>query len=113
MLAAAHQFQLNLILNVLDVQRASRGHAALKGRNDLRSQVGNRFVNAAAGGCGATFHSQKSFGNRNRDFAVLKGDHGAVAFDDPQLARRSGGQSCRVGVFSSRSWSGRDAFLFY
>ena len=112
MLTAAHQFELDLILDVLDVQRAARGHAAFKGRNDLRSQVGNRFMNAATGGSGATFHSQKGFGNRNRDFAVLKRDHRAVAFDDPQLAGRCGGQSCRIGVLSSRSWIGRDAFLF-
>ena len=39
MLATAHQFQLYLILNVLDVQCAARGHTALKGRNYLSRQV--------------------------------------------------------------------------
>ena len=72
------------------MQRAARGHAAFEGRDDLRGQVGNRFMNAAAGSSGATFHSQEGLGDRYRDFAVFKRDHGAIAFNDSQLTRRSG-----------------------
>ena len=113
MLATTHQFQLYLVLNVFNVQRTARGHTSLEGRNDLRRQIGDGFMDPTARRRGSPFNCQESLGDRHGDFAVFKRYDCSVSFDHAQLTGCRCGQSGGVRVFASRCWSSGDVFLFY
>ena len=89
MFASAHQLKLYLILNILNMQSAARGHPSLEGSDHLRSQIGHGLVDTTTGSRRAAFHSEEGLSNGNRDLAVFKGHHGAIAFNHAQLTRGS------------------------
>ena len=89
MFASAHQLKLYLILNILNMQSAARGHPSLEGSDHLRSQIGHGLVDTTTGSRRAAFYGEEGLGNGNRDLAVFKGHHGAIAFNHAQLTRGS------------------------
>ena len=99
-LAGAHQGQFHLVLDVLDVDRAARGHAALEGGAHLLGEPGDRLVDTAGRSRGAALDSEEGLGDGHGDLAVLEGDDRPVALDDPQLPR------CRGGDIAADSRSG-------
>ena len=64
-LAGAHQRQLDLVLDILDVDGAARGHTSLEGGGDLFGQAGDGFMDAAGGGGCAALHRQEGLGDRH------------------------------------------------
>jgi hypothetical protein len=90
-LAGAHQRQLDLVLDVLDVHRAATGHVAGQRLHHLRGQRLHRLVDARAGGGIAAFHGQEGLGQGQLDLAGIEGRDLAVAADDLEAARGRGG----------------------
>ena len=86
-----HQDQFHLVLNILDVEGAAGGHAALESGADLPGQLPHNLAHPGGRGGGAPFGGEKGFGDGDGDFAVIIGHHGAVALDDPKLAGRGDG----------------------
>ena len=89
MFASAHQLKFYLILNILDMQSAARGHPSLEGSDHLRSQIGHGLVDTTTGSRRAALNGEEGFGNGDCYFAVFKGHHGAIAFNHAQLTRGS------------------------
>ncbi len=89
-LAAAHQGQFDLVLNVFDMDGAAGGHAPLEGGGHLLGEFFHCLVDTGRGRRGAAFHGQEGLGDGDGDLALVVGDHGAVALDHAQLARRRG-----------------------
>ena len=100
MLARSHQSKFHLVLDVFDVDGATRRHTTLKGADNLLSQFRNGLVDPRTCCRCTAFNGEKRFGDGDRDFAVLEGHHGSVAFNNTHLAwsrcRNSGlaGSSC-------------------
>ena len=74
-LAAAHQSQLDLVLNFFNVDGSTRGHAALEGGGNLIRQLGYGFMNTGRGRGIATLYSQKRFGDGDTDFVIGVAHH--------------------------------------
>ena len=97
-LAGAHQRQLDLILDFLDVDGATRGHAATEGGGDLIGQAAHGVMHTRGTGSRAAFHGEECLADGQGDLVVAVGDHGAIALDDTQLARGSSTQITAVGI---------------
>ncbi len=87
-LAAAHQRELDLVLDFLDVDRAAVG-LALHQRVDhdvgeMRGQLAHARRRCAL----AAVHGEERLGHRDRDLRRLERDHRAIAADDLVLRER-------------------------
>ena len=102
MLAGTHERQLYLILNIFNVHGAARGHATLECCHDLLGELCHCLMNAAAGRRCSPFYRQEGFGDSHGNLAVFKGDHGAVSFYDPELARCGCLKSCLLSYIGIR-----------
>ena len=87
-LARAHQGELHLVLDVLDVQRAAAGLAPHQRGDHLLGEPGHLLAHARRGRALAAVHGQKRLGHRHRDLARLEADHRAVAANDLVLGER-------------------------
>ena len=85
-LAGAHQGQLDLVLDVLDVNRASAGQPPRQGGDDLLGQFPHPVVHAARGGGTAPLHRQEGLGHGDHDLVGVEVGHLAVAANDLDLA---------------------------
>ncbi len=83
---------------------AARGHAAFEDLTDLGVEGVHGFVNPARGGSGSAFHGKKGLGNSDDDFFIRVGHHGAVAFDDLELARCGGLYGAVCGLSGGLCW---------
>jgi hypothetical protein len=90
-LPRAHQGQLHLILDVLDMDRAAPGQPAGEGGGDLLRELRHALVDAAGGGGIAAFHGQEGLGHGDHDLVGVKVGNLAVAPDDLDPARGVGG----------------------
>ena len=97
MVAAAHQAQFDLILDIFNVECAATGTRAQQRAHHALGQLVDGF--ADAGGCRTlrAVNRQKSFHHRDCDFAGFERDHRAIASDDLVL---------RVGVYVGQRRAG-------
>ena len=95
MLAGTHQRQFDLVLNVFNVDGATRGHAAAEDRGDLLAQLGDCLMHTGRGGGGATFDGQVRLGDRDNDLGLVVPHDSAIALDDADLTRGGGGRGRR------------------
>ena len=89
-LAGAHQRQLHLILDVLDVDRAAGREPPLEDAGHLKGQGRDLFADARGGRGRAALHREKGLRHRDFDLVVGVGRDRAVALDDAELPRRGG-----------------------
>jgi hypothetical protein len=97
MLAAAHERELDLILDLLDVDRAAFGLALHEGRDDQVRQTADLVANARAGRALAAVHGQERLGHGDGDLGRLEADHRPVAADNLVLGE------ARIGVRPDRT----------
>jgi hypothetical protein len=81
-LAAAHERELHLVLDLLDVDRAAFGLALHQRAHDGVGQARHLVADARAGGTLAAVDGQERLGHGDGDLGRLEADHGAVAADD-------------------------------
>ena len=79
---AAHERELDLILDFLDVKGAARIGTPGERSENLAGQLLDDFMHAARGRCAGPFDCKKRFGERNRNLALIKPRHRSVAADD-------------------------------
>jgi len=113
----AHQRQFDLILHVLDVDRATTRRASLEGRHHGFGQFGDRLMDTHGGRRRATLDRQKGLGQGNIDLAWIETSHLAITAHDAELTRhiqcdiphRLGGQRGGMWLLDRRrSRSGRN-----
>ncbi len=81
-LAAAHQGQLDLVLDFLDVDRAAFRLALDERHDDGVGEDGDLLADARRCGALAAVHGEERLGHRDGDLGRLEADHGPVAADD-------------------------------
>ena len=91
MLTGAHQGQLDLILDVLDMHGAAAGQAPGEGRRHLLGELPHPVVDTAGGGGTAPLHGQEGLGHGDHDLVWIEVGDLAVAADHLDLARGMGG----------------------
>ena len=101
-LARAHQREFDLILHAFDVERAARWIAAQERRGYLIREIADDFAYPRRRGRRTAFDREKCLGHRNRNFAVVVRNDGAIAFDHAQLSRRGCGNRRRNGCGDGR-----------
>ena len=89
--AAAHQAQLDLVLNVFDVKGAAARSRAHQCAHHRLGQAVDGFAHAGRCGTLGAMHRQKGFHQRHGDLRGLKGNHSAIAANDLVVAQR---QAC-------------------
>ena len=62
---AAHQRQLDLVLNVLDMEGAPLADPARQRSDDFGGQLLHHFMHPARGGRGVTFDGEERLGHRD------------------------------------------------
>ncbi len=97
LLAGAHQGQFDLVLDFLDMNGATGGHATTEGGGDLLGQACDGVMDARGSGSVAAFHCEKGLGDGDGDLVVGVGDDGTVALDHAQLARGGSRQIRCIG----------------
>ncbi len=97
LLAGTHQGQFDLVLDFLDVDGATGGHATTEGGADLLGQTRDGVVNTRGSGSVTAFHCEKGLGDGDGDLVVGVGDDGTVALDHAQLARGGSRQIRCIG----------------
>ena len=85
LLAVAHQGQFYLVLNFLDVDGATGGHAALEGGGDLFGQACHGFMDAGRCSGGAAFDSEKGLADGDGNLVVIVAHYLAITLDYAQL----------------------------
>ena len=110
-LARAHQRQLHLVLDVLDVEGAALRLAAHQRADHGMGQPGHQLADARRGRALAAVHRQERLRHRYRDLARLEPDHGAVAPDDLVLGVRAAPRRGRLGDARQRPLGCRRGFL--
>ena len=80
-LAAAHQRELDLVLDFLDVDRAAFGLALHQRVDDGVGELHDFVAHARAGRALAAVDREERLGHRDRDLRRLEADHRAVAAD--------------------------------
>jgi hypothetical protein len=80
-LAAAHQRELDLVLDLLDVDRAAVGLALEQRADDRLGQVRDLLAHARGRRALPAVHGEERLGHRDRDLRRLEADDGAVAPD--------------------------------
>src|SRR5690606_36482232 len=91
-LTSTHQGQFYLVLDFLNVNGSAGRHAAFESLTDLLCQVIHQLADTAGGSGRATFYRQEGLGEGDGDLAVFIRYNGAVALDDTNFSRCSGGQ---------------------
>ena len=81
-LAAAHQRELDLVLDLLDVDRAALGLALDQRRDDRFGQHADLLADTRAGRALAAVDGEERLGHRDRDLRRLEADHRTIATDD-------------------------------
>ena len=96
-LAAAHERQLDLVLDFLDVDGAAFGLALDERDNDGVGEVGDLLAHARRSGALAAVHGEERLGHRDGDLGRLEADHRPVAADDLVL------RETRIGAARDRT----------
>ena len=96
-LAAAHERKFDLILYVLDVDGSARREPSSEYAGDDSGEVRYAFADSRRCRRGAAFGGEKSLRYRDCNLVVGVRHHSAVALDDPELARRRGGDGWSDG----------------
>ena len=94
--ATAHQAELNLVLHIFYVERATAGARTHHCADDGLRQHIDHFPYAGRGCALGAVHGQKRFHHCNCNLVGLKRNHSAVAADDLVLAQRMGHCVVRV-----------------
>ena len=81
-LAAAHQRQLDLILDLFDVNRAALGLAAHQRGHDVIGELRGQLAHAGRRGALAAVDGEERLGHRDRDLRGLEADDRTIAADD-------------------------------
>ena len=98
MVAAAHQTELNLVLDVFDVKRATARARAHQRADDTLGQFLNRFAHAGRGCALRAVYRKKRLHHGHGNLVGFKRHHGAIAANDLILVKRH-----RRGLFVGRS----------
>ncbi len=85
-LAGAHQRQLDLVLDVLDLDAAAGVTAAGQGVDDPAGQVGHQVADPVSGAGLGALDGEERLGHGDRDLGMIERGAAAVAADDGQLA---------------------------
>ena len=85
MLTRAHQRQLDLVLNVLNMEGTAAGLAPREGSDDVFGKRNNQFADARRSRALTAFDRQKRLGHGYRYLARVETDHGAVAAEDTAI----------------------------
>jgi len=102
--AAAHEGELDLVLNVFDVDGARVAGAAAECLHDGLREGFDGLADAAGGGGFGAFDGDEGFGDGDGDLAGVEGRETAVAADDLKglrgggVAGEGGGRDGRSGV---------------
>jgi hypothetical protein len=88
--AGAHQSQLDLILDILDMHRPAMRLAAHQCSNNPAGQLLDQFTDPRRCGALAAVHRDERLGQRDRYLGRLKHDHRAIAADHLVLVVRIG-----------------------
>ena len=88
MLAITHQYEFDLILDILDVYRTTGIQATGNCLADLCGQALNDFVHTAGSRSAAAFDLEKGLGHRDLDFFRIKPRGFAVTTNDVELVVR-------------------------
>ena len=99
--AAAHEAEFDVVLDVLDVEGAAAGARAQQRAHDGRGELVDRLAHAGRGRALGAVHGEEGLHQRHRDLVRLEADHGAVAADD-LVADVSVGAGQRVGRGQAR-----------
>jgi hypothetical protein len=78
---AAHQRQLDLVLDILDMEGAAFAHPPRQRIDDFIRQALDDLVHAARGGGAVALDREKRLGHRDRDLAGVESGNRAVAAD--------------------------------
>ncbi len=85
-LTRTHQYQFDLVLDVFNVQGATRGHTAQIGRLDHVSEAFTHFAHASAARCLSTFNGEKRLGDGDRYLGAIKRYYNAITLDNAKRA---------------------------
>ncbi len=97
MRARAHQGELDLVLDVLDVEGPAGGLAPCERVHDRVGQPGDQFPDTGGRRALPAFDREEGLGRRDRYLPGLEADHGAVAPDDLVLRERGLGRGTHFG----------------
>jgi hypothetical protein len=111
-LAGAHQRELHLVLDVLDVEGAALRLAAHQRPDRRLGEPRNQLSDARRGGSLSAVHREERLGHGDADLGRLEADHGAVPADHLVLGiraargarvvrQRGAGRASRCGVVLS------------
>ena len=103
LVAAAHQAQLDLVLDVFDVEGTAVGARALQSANHAFGQFVDGIAHAGGGCTLCAAHSQKCLGQGHGDFLGGEGNHVTAAADDLVAVGLGGRIGCAVGR-GRRQW---------
>ena len=106
-LAHAHQRKFNLVLDVLNMNRASGRHSAIENSADPLGHPFHGLVNPCRTRGLCSLHRQISLRDGYRNLGLVVMYYGAVALDDAQTA---GGGADYSRLFGGRDFSGRGFF---
>jgi hypothetical protein len=101
-LARAHQRELDLVLHVLDVDRAAARDVARQRADDLRRELLDLLAHARAFRRGAAIHGQEGLGHGDVDLGRIETRDLAVAPDHLEGAGRRRGDFRRLGGLGNR-----------
>jgi hypothetical protein len=106
--AAAHQAELDLVLDVLDVERAAARPRAQQPAHDRLGELVDRLAHACRRRALRAVDGEERLHQRDCDLVRLERDDGTVAAQDlVALVGRRGGSGARSGAGRSRSDGGR------
>lgn len=106
-LARAHQGQFDLVLHILDVERAAIRTAAQQRAHHVLGQALDQLAHARGSGALPAVDGEEGLGHRHGDLGGLEADHGAVAADDLVVGVASaGGHGRALGRLRKRGGIG-------
>jgi len=112
--ARSHQGEFDLVLDVFDVEGATRRLVAHETAHDRLGELLDQFAHARGSGAMSAIDGQEGLGHGHRDLAWLEADHGPIAADHLEIGQLEGlganagdhGQAgiglCRMGKGGSR-----------
>src|SRR5215470_14064842 len=113
-LAGAHQGELDLVLDLLDVKCPSGRLSSDEYGDDSFSKLGDNLSDPCRSRTRPAVYGKKRFGHCNRDLGRLEAHNGPVAANDPVLreqcpltTRRCLGTTCRDEGLSRCSFAGK------
>ena len=110
-LARAHQRELDLVLDVLDVERAALRLAAHQRRDHRVGQRGHELADPRGGRSLSAVHREERLGHRHGNLGRLEADHRAVAADHLVIGERTAAGGRTVAERDAKGGSGWGVFL--